>query len=148
MKRREIGGDQNGYPEKEKEKGLTRPEKYLLAAALVMGALLIVYNAVGSAPLSAPTVVQVEGTHSRPTSSETAASSQPSDELEIGETINLNTADINELMRIPDMKESMARDIVAWRSVIGKYDSVEQLTDIYGISDKMLRRLQPYLRLE
>ncbi len=131
------------------EKGLSRPEKYLLAAALVMGAALILYNAVGSAPLPAPTVVQVEGTQTSSGSDEAAASDPgPTDQLEIGETINLNTATVNDLMRIPDMSESMARDIVAWRSVIGEYHSVNGLMDVYGISEKMVRKLMPYLRLE
>lgn len=159
----------------EKEEGLFRSEKYLLAAALVMGALLILYNALSSVPLASPQVVQVGAVQNVSGSDPNAAGavsgaasavetkipgdavSQPAEasyaestgsgKLQPGETIDLNAASVEELMRLPGVGEKTASAICRLRQEIGPFHSVGDLIYVDGIGQKTVEKLAPYLRV-
>lgn len=162
-----------GEPEKEEE--LTRSEKYLLAAALVMGALLILYNALSGVPLASPQVVQAGGVRSALAAAQTdapvsaaadgtsagqsgetashgagasSAGSAASGKLREGETIDLNAATVEELMRLPGVGEKTADAIYRLRQEIGGFRSVGDLIYVDGIGQKTVDKLAPYLRVE
>lgn len=68
--------------------------------------------------------------------------------LKPGEKININTADILELMRIPGVGKTTATDIRILRNSLGgKFTSWEQLLDVKAISKKKLAELKEYLVL-
>ena len=66
------------------------------------------------------------------------------DSLLPGETININTADVYDLQRLPGIGEKRALDIIAWREENGFFQSVDQLTNVSGIGPGILEGLREY----
>lgn len=66
---------------------------------------------------------------------------QPSD------GISINSAAPAELMEIPGIGEKKARAIIDYRTEHGPFQSVEDLTKVKGIGDKMLEKMKPHIRL-
>ena len=66
------------------------------------------------------------------------------DSLLPGEIINLNTADVYDLQRLPGIGEKRARDIAAYREEHGPFQSVDELTEVYGIGPGILEGLREY----
>lgn len=54
------------------------------------------------------------------------------------EAVNINTADINELTKLHGIGEKRAADIIEYREKNGKFRTVEELTNINGISNSVL----------
>ncbi|MCI8361118.1 MAG: hypothetical protein HFE86_07265 [Clostridiales bacterium] len=166
----QTGSDLVGTNRPEERENLTRSEKYLLAAALVMGALLILYNALSGVPLASPEVVRtaaVQTLSSNPSNAAAAgnepdnavepAASQPAQavsgsakdgKLQPGETIDLNAATVEELMRLPGVGQKTADAIYRLRQEIGAYRSAGDLIYVDGIGQKTVEKLAPYLRVE
>ncbi len=59
--------------------------------------------------------------------------------------INLNTANKEELMRLPGVGEVMAERIVMFREEHGSFNSIEELQEVSGIGRKKFERLSPYI---
>lgn len=66
------------------------------------------------------------------------------DSLMEGEVIDLNTADVYELQRLPGIGEKRAQAIVAYREEHGPFQSVEDLTRVSGIGEGILVGLREY----
>lgn len=62
--------------------------------------------------------------------------------------ININTATLDELQRIPYVGEKLAEKIVEHRKVNGPFRRVEHLMLIQGISDARFRKIRPLVRVE
>jgi len=62
--------------------------------------------------------------------------------------ININTATIEELQKIPHIGEKLAAKIVIYREANGAFRKVEHLMLIPGISDKRFRTIKPFVRVE
>lgn len=60
-------------------------------------------------------------------------------------TMDLNAADADMLAGLPAIGSELAARIVAYREIHGDFASVEQLTEVYGIGEKTLERVRPYL---
>jgi competence protein ComEA len=60
-------------------------------------------------------------------------------------SINLNTASVQELMRLPGIGEVYARRLVAYRQEHGPFKSVDDLINVKGIGPKKLEKLRPFL---
>lgn len=58
-------------------------------------------------------------------------------------SINLNTARVEDLMRLPGIGETMAQRIVAYRKEHGPFTSVEDLMNVKGIGKKKFARIAP-----
>lgn len=56
--------------------------------------------------------------------------------------ININTADITELDKLPNIGPARAADIVAYRETNGGFQSIEELKNIKGIGDKTFEELK------
>lgn len=59
--------------------------------------------------------------------------------------IDLNAADAAALATLPGVGRGLADRIVAFRAANGPFDSVDELADVSGITDRRLEELSPYL---
>ena len=75
----------------------------------------------------------------RPTS--TAVQSAPSAPCEA--TVNINTADSEELETLPGIGPVKAQAIVNYRNVNGNFGSIEGLDNVEGIGEKTLEKISP-----
>lgn len=62
-------------------------------------------------------------------------------------TLDLNTASVEEMARLPGVSEQLAEAIVRYRDKWQGFDSIEQLKRVRGVSDTLFRRLRPRLML-
>lgn len=62
--------------------------------------------------------------------------------------ININTADIIELQKLPGIGPVLARRIVDYRDSAGTFKKVEDLLEIKGIGEKKLAKMKEYLDFE
>jgi comEA protein len=63
-------------------------------------------------------------------------------------SINLNTAGIEELMRIPGIGEKTAEKILQYRNENGSFRQLEQLQEIKGIGSKKFNLIKIYVYIE
>lgn len=56
-------------------------------------------------------------------------------ELLPGETININTADEEELKRLPGIGDSLAAAIIEYRAAQGDFESIEEIMEVPGIGE-------------
>ena len=62
-----------------------------------------------------------------------------------GTVINLNTADQIALETIPGIGPVTAQAIIAYRTEIGSFESIDQLLDVSGIGPATLESMRPYV---
>jgi competence protein ComEA len=62
--------------------------------------------------------------------------------------VNVNTAGVDELVRLPGIGEAKARAILDFRKERGAFKSVEQLREVKGIGDAALERIRPHVAIE
>ncbi len=63
-------------------------------------------------------------------------------------TVNINTADVDELVTIPHVGERTAVKIIEHRERFGPFRRAEQLMLVEGISDDRFRRIRHLLRVD
>lgn len=63
-------------------------------------------------------------------------------------TVNVNTATAVDLERLPGIGPVLARRIVEHREAKGLFRRLDDLLEVKGIGPKLLRRIQPWLRLD
>lgn len=61
--------------------------------------------------------------------------------------LNINTANLEQLVQLKGIGDKKAAAIVAWREANGPFTSVEQLADVKGISTNTLQRMDTTLTL-
>jgi competence ComEA-like helix-hairpin-helix protein len=64
------------------------------------------------------------------------------------EKINLNTATVEELSKIPGLNKDLAQKIVKLRNDNGEFIDMEELLEVPGIDAGLLRKLKKYLFIE
>jgi len=62
--------------------------------------------------------------------------------------VNVNTAGVDELVRLPGIGEAKARAILDFRKERGAFKSVEQLREVKGIGDAALERIRPHVAVD
>ncbi len=62
--------------------------------------------------------------------------------------VNVNTATVEELAKLPGVGEVIAQRIVNHREKSGKFKKVDELLVIRGISRKKLEKLRPLITVE
>ena len=65
-----------------------------------------------------------------------------------GDKINLNAATVEELAKVPGLNQELAEKIIELRKENGEFIDMEELLDIPGIDNKLLRQLKKYLFIE
>ncbi len=61
--------------------------------------------------------------------------------------VNINSADLDDLRKLPSIGESRARDIMDYRERHGPFSSVDELRNIPGIGEATVERLRDRVRL-
>lgn len=62
----------------------------------------------------------------------------PENAVEKSVAVNINTASVHHLQRIPGIGETRARNIVGYREANGSFGSVDDLVNVSGIGEKTL----------
>ncbi|MBK9162681.1 MAG: helix-hairpin-helix domain-containing protein [Acidobacteria bacterium] len=79
---------------------------------------------------------------------ETAYKLEPAPAAPSHETININTAGIDELRRIPNIGEGLAMEIIRHRNEHGPFRRPESLMLVRGIGDKRFREIRHLIRID
>jgi competence protein ComEA len=66
--------------------------------------------------------------------------------LDPGYRVDINLADWPELAQLPEMGESLAQKIVAWRKEHGPFKELTDLRRVKGIGPKKFEAIRPFLR--
>jgi competence ComEA-like helix-hairpin-helix protein len=61
--------------------------------------------------------------------------------------IDINTADITELMAVPGIGQVYAQRILDYRTVNGPFQNISELLNIAGIGQKRLEAILPYITI-
>ena len=62
--------------------------------------------------------------------------------------VNINTADIDELMLVPGIGETLASRIVEYRRIYGSFSDVSEITRVRGVGEKTLKKIKDYIKTE
>ena len=62
--------------------------------------------------------------------------------------LNVNTAQVEEIQRLPGFDRQTAENIVNFRGVNGNFSAINELLNVMGIDERKLSRTHPYLRFE
>ncbi len=64
------------------------------------------------------------------------------------ELINLNSATVDQLKSLPGIGDTRANQIIALRTAVGRFSSLEQLLEVHGIGEKTLEAIRPMVVVE
>lgn len=104
-----------------------------LFAGLTLGLFLSRNPAGGSVKVSVPAQAQ---------SAAAAADTQPEPSTqEDALPVDINSANVTELAQLPGIGEVLARRIVDYRTIHGRFTAVEQLTNVEGIGEGKLEAI-------
>lgn len=70
------------------------------------------------------------------------------DELLPGDKVNVNTADLEELCRLPGVGETIGQRIIDYREENGDFTSADELDEVEGIGETTLENMRTYIALE
>jgi DNA uptake protein ComE-like DNA-binding protein len=62
--------------------------------------------------------------------------------------VDLNTTDTIELIKLRGIGSGYARRIVAYRQMLGGYNSIDQLKEVYGFPAELIESLKPHLKVD
>ena len=65
----------------------------------------------------------------------------------LAETIDINSADVEELMELPGIGQSYAQRIVDYRQEHGAFERIEDLMNVRGIGEKTFLKIRASLRV-
>lgn len=69
-------------------------------------------------------------------------------QLKTDEIVNLNLADTAMLKQVRGIGSVFAKRIVNYRNVLGGYNSVEQLKEVWGMTDETYDKISPFLAVD
>jgi len=83
-----------------------------------------------------------------PAMAEPAATGKTAPKAALQGTVNINTADAAHLALLPGIGTKTAESIIAYRTSIGTFKSIDDLVKVKGVGVKTLEKLRPYLSLK
>lgn len=134
-----------------------RQIRWLIAAAAVLGAIIIGYNVLFVPQITLNTVVYTDlapsSTAMLPTVSSATTASEPEEEealrteeeyepLPAPALVNLNTATSEELQTLPGVGPVTAQRIVDYRESYGAFQNTNEILEVSGIGQKTFEQLQ------
>lgn len=111
----------------------------LLTACFAVGTLLWFHF---GPPLGAVTFT---GTGEHTAAEQQAEQTPEAPGLLEGERIDLNTATLSDLTRLPGIGEKKGQAILDKRTELGGFQNVDQLLEVRGIGEGILARISPYV---
>jgi comEA protein len=63
------------------------------------------------------------------------------------EKVNLNTATLEQLQTLPGVGPAIAKNIVDYRTKVGKFAKIEDILNVKGIGEKKFQRMKDRLTL-
>ena len=61
--------------------------------------------------------------------------------------VSINTATLNELMKIKGIGETRAKAIIEYREKNGNFNSIEEIKNVKGIGNSIYEKIKPYISL-
>lgn len=61
--------------------------------------------------------------------------------------VNINTADIDELMEIKGIGRSKAKAIIEYRDKMGNFNSIDDIKNVDGIGDSLFEKIKMYIKV-
>lgn len=123
---------------------LTKTEKYAMVLALLFVALAIgVRMGARQAHDSFTITTQNQAVHisATETTPELATETTPEKTQKTSGTVNINTAEKEELMTLEGIGEKLAERIIDYRQENGNFDSIEDITRVYGIGSGIFEKI-------
>ena len=74
----------------------------------------------------------------------TASLEEIEDDSQDSLSVDINTADVEELDELPEVGPSTAESIVEYRRTNGQFSSVDELEEIPGIGPETLEKIAPF----
>ncbi len=62
--------------------------------------------------------------------------------------VELNTTDTLELIKIKGIGRAFARRIIAYRSLLGGYANIQQLSEVYGIKPELIKEISNFITID
>ncbi len=59
--------------------------------------------------------------------------------------VNINTANVDELMTLPGLGEAKARSIIEYRTKNGNFTSIESIKEVSGIGEAIFEKIKDYI---
>lgn len=138
-----------------------RHEMIIIAAALILAGLLVIFNVLTAPPLQpavvsysageAPSAFGAESTSAAEPALTTFVHASPTGEQISDETpdadfpVDLNSADSQALQALPGIGPAKAEAIITYRNENGGFYSVDELLNVNGIGEQTLEKLRPYV---
>jgi competence protein ComEA len=119
-------------------KGMVKKVGMVVAMVCLFSALMV-----ASLPVSAatPDDGQAAAAQKAPKAPRTAKKALPSGK------ININTASVEELQKLPKVGPAMAKKIVEYRTSAKSFKTVDELRNVKGIGPKIFEQIKPYVTL-
>lgn len=119
---------------------LTKAEKYALILSLLFIFLALGFHlgSRSSEPLTVITEKSAEAPAAEETDSETQDASPEG-------AVNINSADMEELMRLDGIGEVLAQRIIDYREEHGPFESIGDITNVSGIGAKKFEAIREHI---
>ena len=79
---------------------------------------------------------------------ETKKSARKKKKVTVSGPVNINTASITELDRLPGIGPALAKRIIAYREANGRFPTVADIQRVKGIGKKKYEKMKPLIRVE
>ena len=135
--------------------------KILASVSIILCMCIIIFNA-WVAPSIVPTYKEyrkifnisddndfeeeyIEGSYELEDDDENDDDDDDDDEVQI---VNINDADLDELMTLPNVGETLAKRIIDYREKYGSFKTEEDLLNVEGLGEKKLEAIIEFIEVE
>ena len=117
---------------------LNKSEKILFSIFLLLSSLIIIYNVFYIPTLPNANIIKKE----------IVIQDNESEDNKILGAININSAKIDDLKKIPGVGEATAKKIIEYREQNGGFLSKEEIMNVSGIGKKKFENMKDYIKIK